>query len=87
VTKLAPQDLYNERADAYAKMGSLTFQLCDLRQRYALNNPVFKPPFKPEPRPPVEQTEEFQRIKLEQLAEKARWLKACQEIRAIEEQS
>lgn len=75
---LVPQELYNERADAYAKMSSLTWQLVDLRTKHACSlvsaNPL----------PPVEQTEEFRKLKNEQLAEKARWIKACQEIRQLE---
>jgi hypothetical protein len=82
--KLAPQELYNERADSYANMGSLIWKLCDLRERHACS--LVRYVGDPRPLPtPVEQTEEFQKIKLKQLAEKARWLKACQEIRAIEE--
>ena len=80
---LATQDLYSERADAYAKMSSLIWRLVDLRENYACSLVRLIDDKRP-PLPSVEQTEAFQKIKLEQLAEKARWLKACTEIRAME---
>jgi len=81
---LAPQELYSERADAYAKMGSLTFRLVDLREAHAMSYIGWVTLNRPLPGP-VEQTKQFQKVKLEQLAEKARWLKACAAIRRIEE--
>ena len=83
MTILAPQELYSERADAYAKMGSLTWRLVDLRERRACRLVRFVGDRRPPPAP-VEETEGFQRVKAEQLAQKARWLKAVDAIRGIE---